>query len=118
MHKIFLSVATMIVTRFLMKVVDRIQNPQVPSREELHEEVLRKKRAYEESRRAEPKVNVKLMSTPRSPDAWLANIATVDELADKYREFSAQFKEPCEGSALRSSNSQADAMAMAPRRFA
>lgn len=108
MKNLFTAVATMIVTRFVMKVVDRIKNPPVPSREELHEEVLRKKRAYEERRRAQPKIDVRLASTPRSPDAWLANIATVSELADRYKEFSAQLKEnipepkePCDGAALR-----------------
>ena len=102
MKNIFTAVATMIVTRFLMKVVDRIKNPQVPSREELHEEVLRKKRAYEERRRLQPKIDVRLASTPRSPDSWLANIATVSDFADRYKEFVAsEFKEPCDGAALR-----------------
>ena len=108
MHKIFLAVSSMIVTRFMMKVVDRIKNPPVPTREELHEEVLRKKRAYDERRRLQPKVDVRFASTPRSPDAWLANIGTVSELADRYREFSSQLdenipapKEPCDRAALR-----------------
>lgn len=108
MKNLFKVVATMIVTRFVMKVVDRIKNPPVPSREELNEEFIRKKRAYEERRRAQPKIDVRFASTPRSPDAWLANIATVSELADRYKEFSSQFKEnipepkePCDRAALR-----------------
>ena len=99
MHKIFLAVSSMIVTRFIMKAVDRIKNP--PTREELlHEEVLRKKREYDERRRDQPKVNVRLASTPRSPDAWLANIATVDEFA-KQRQ---NIPEPCDGAAIGSCN--------------
>ena len=101
MKKIFTSVATIIVTRFIMQVIDRIKNPQVPTREELlHEEVLRKKREYDERRRDQPKVNVRLASTPRSPDAWLANIATVDEFA-KQRQ---NIPEPCDGAAIGSCN--------------
>lgn len=42
MKKIFTAIATVIVTRFIMKVIDRVKNPPVPTREELHEEVLRK----------------------------------------------------------------------------
>lgn len=53
MKKIFLSVATVIVTRFVLKVVDRVQNPPVITREELlHQEILRKKREYEQRRQA------------------------------------------------------------------
>lgn len=100
MKKIFLSVATAIVTRFILKVVDRIKNPPVPTREELHEEVLRKKREYEQRRRLEPKVNVRFESTPRSPDAWLANIGTVGEMAAQYKGI-PEPKEPCDGAALR-----------------
>ena len=65
MKKIFTSVATMIVTSFIMRVIDRIKNPQETSREELHEELLRKKQAYEEQKRARPLYG----STPRGKDA-------------------------------------------------
>lgn len=41
----------MIVTRFIMRVVDRIKNPPITTRDELHEEVLRRKQAYEEHRK-------------------------------------------------------------------
>lgn len=101
MHKIFLAVSSMIVTRFIMKAVDRIKNPQVPTREELHEEVLRKKREYDERRRAQPKIDVRFASTPRSPDAWLSNIATVSEFAAQYKENIPAPKEPCDRAALR-----------------
>lgn len=58
MKKIFTAIATIIVTRFVIKMVDRIKNPPMPTREELHEEMLRKKRAYEERLTAELKVNI------------------------------------------------------------
>ena len=54
MKKIFTALVTVIVTQFIMKVVDRIKNPPVPTRDELHEEVLRKKRAYDEMVRNRP----------------------------------------------------------------
>lgn len=57
MKKIFTALAAIIVTRFIIKTVDRIKNPPIPTREELHEEVLRKKRAYER-RLAELKLNI------------------------------------------------------------
>lgn len=44
MKNIFTILATVIVTRFIMKTVDRIKNPPMPTKEELHEELLRKKR--------------------------------------------------------------------------
>lgn len=109
MKNIFLSVATVIVTRFIMKVINRVKNPPVPTHEELlHQEILRKKREYEQRRQdyelrrsAPPKVDVRFASTPRSPDAWLANIGTVGEMAERYRENIPEPKEPCDGAALR-----------------
>lgn len=109
MKKIFLSVATVIVTRFFMKVVDRVKNPPVITREELlHQEILRKKREYEQRRQdyelrrgAQPKVDVRFASTPRSPDAWMANIGTVGEMVAQYKENIPEPKEPCDGAALR-----------------
>lgn len=97
MKKIFTAIATALVTHFIMKTVDKIKNPHIPSHEELHKEVLRKKRlyeelqyekrAYEESRRSEPKVNVHLRS--------------IGEFAAQYRENVSLPKEPCDGAALR-----------------
>ena len=77
MKKIFTAIATIIVTRFIIKMVDRIKNPPMPTREELHEEMLRKKRAYEE-RRFAPKVN-----------------------GARFKENIPEPKEPCDGAALR-----------------
>lgn len=77
MKKIFTAIATIIVTRFIIKMVDRIKNPPMPTREELHEEMLRKKRAYEE-RRFSPKVN-----------------------GARFKENIPEPKEPCDGAALR-----------------
>lgn len=52
MKKIFTALATVIVTRFIMKAVDRIKNPPMPTKEELHEELLRKKREADRMRNA------------------------------------------------------------------
>ena len=109
MKKIFLSVATVIVTRFIMKVVNRVKNPPVPTREELlHEEILRKKREYEQRRQdyelrrgAQPKVDVRFASTPRSADAWMASIGTIGEMAAQYKQNIPEPKEPCDRAALR-----------------
>jgi len=106
MKKIFLSVATAIVTRFIMKVVDRIKNPPVFTREELHKEFekaerYRKKLEADRMRRLDPKVNVRFESTPRSADAWMASIGTVGELAAQYKQNIPEPKEPCDGVALR-----------------
>ena len=96
----------MIVTRFIMRVVDRIKNPPVFTREELRREYekaerYRKKLEADRMRRLDPKVNVRFESTPRSPDAWLANVATVSEFAAQYKENIPEPKEPCDGAALR-----------------
>ena len=105
MKKIFMSVATVIITRFIMKVVDRIKNPPVFTREELHKEFekaerYRKKLEADRMRRLDPKVNVRFESTPRSPDAWMASIGTIGELAAQYKGI-PEPKEPCDGAALR-----------------
>lgn len=78
MKKIFTAIATIIVTRFIIKMVDRIKNPPMPTREELHEEMLRKKRAYEERRFAGSKLN-----------------------GAKFKENIPEPKEPCDRAALR-----------------
>lgn len=95
----------MIVTRFIMRVVDRIKNPPVFTREELRKEFekaerYRKKLEADRMHRLEPKVNVMFESTPRSPDAWLSNIGTVGEFAAQYKGI-PEPKEPCDGAALR-----------------
>ena len=96
-----ISITSMLFTHFIMKVVDRIKNPPIPTREELHEEMLRKKQEYEKLRRLDPKVNVRFESTPRSPDAWLGSIGTVGEFAAQYKENIPPPKEPCDHAALR-----------------
>ena len=96
-----IAITSILLTHFIMKVVDRIKNPPVPTREELHEEMLRKKQEYEKRRRLDPKVNVRFESTPRSPDAWMGNIGTVGEFAAQYKENIPPPKEPCDHAALR-----------------
>lgn len=105
MKKIFTALATMIVTRFVMKTIDRIKNPPIPSREDLHEEVLRKKREYD-ARRNTRSVRPVFESTPRSPEAWLAKIGTVSDLESRYNELAKvpAPMEPCDGAALRASS--------------
>ena len=101
MHKIFLSAATMIVTRFIMKVIDRIKNPEELRKEYEKAERYRKKLEADRMRRLDPKVNVRFESTPRSPDTWLGNIGTVGEFAAQYKENIPPPKEPCDHAALR-----------------
>lgn len=104
MKKIFISVSTMIstmiVTHFIVRVIDRIKNPEELRREYEKAERYRKKLEADRMRRAEPKVNVRFESTPRSPDAWMANIGTVSEMAAQYKGI-PEPKEPCDGAALR-----------------
>lgn len=100
MHKIFLSVATMIFTGFLMKSYKKLHE-----KPETKEEVYRRMKAEYDRRRAEARpVIAKLdsISTPRDGEKWMASIGTVQQMRD----------------ALRPSNDQCDAMAMAPGRFA
>lgn len=101
MKNFFLAVCSAIITSFVMKVIDRIKNPPLHDNEELHKEVLRKKRAYEEERRLRNNVGVLHASTPRSADAWLSNIGTVGEMAKLYKENIPAPKEPCDHAALR-----------------
>lgn len=101
MKNFFLAVCSAIITSFVMKVIDRIKNPPLNESEELHKEVLRKKRAYEEERRLRQKVNVRYASTPRSSDAWLSSIGTVSEMASQYKEHIPAPKEQCDHAALR-----------------
>lgn len=101
MKKIFLSVATAIVTRFILKVVDRIKHPEELRKEFEKAEYYRKKLEADRMRRLDPKVNVRFESTPRSPDAWLGSIDTVGEFAAQYKENIPPPKEPCDHAALR-----------------
>ena len=105
MKKIFMSVATMIVTHFIVRVIDRIKNPEELRKEFEKAERYRKKLEADRMRRADPKVNVRFESTPRSPDAWLANIGTVSEMAAQYKENIPSPKESCDGAALRPASS-------------
>ena len=100
MKKIFTAIATVIVTHFIMKTVEKIKHPHIPTREELHEEMLRKKREYEERRRAEPKMN--------------AHLRSIGEFAAQYRESVPPPKEPCDGAALRPRMDMATASNFAP----
>lgn len=104
MEKIFISVSTMIstmiVTHFIVRVIDRIKHPEELRKEFEKAERYRKKLEADRMRRAEPKVNVRFESTPRSPDAWMANIGTVGEMAAQYKGI-PEPKEPCDGAALR-----------------
>ena len=100
MHKIFLSVVSMIFTGFLMKSYRKLHE-----KPETKEEVYRRMRAEYEARRAAARPVVAKMdsiSTPRDGAKMMAAIGTVQQMRD----------------ALRPSPDQADAMVMAPGRFA
>lgn len=100
MHKIFLSVASMIFTGFIMKSYKKLRE-----KPETKEEVYRRMKAEYDRRRAEARpVMAKLdtISTPRDGEKWMASIGTIQQMRD----------------ALRPSNDQCDAMSMAPGRFA
>lgn len=90
----------MIFTGFLMKSYKKLHE-----KPETKEEVYRRMKAEYDRRRAEARpVIAKLdsISTPRDGEKWMASIGTVQQMRD----------------ALRPSNDQCDAMAMAPGRFA
>lgn len=107
----------MIVTRFIMRVIDRIRNPEELRKEYekaeryrkkleadrmheelLHEEVLRRKQEYEALHAARPTIaKLDSISTPRDGAKMMAAIGSVQQMRD----------------ALRHSPDQADAMAMA-----
>ena len=102
MHKIFLSVASMIVTHFLQKAYRKITEQPTIDKDEIYRQM--KKAEYDARRAAARPVIAKLdsISTPRDGEKWMASIGTVQQMRD----------------ALRPSPDQADAMAMAPGRFA
>ena len=102
MHKIFLSVASMIVTHFLQKAYRKITEQPTIDKEEIYRQM--KKAEYDARRAAARPVIAKLdaISTPRDGEKWMVSIGTVQQMRD----------------ALRPSPDQCDAMAMAPGRFA
>ena len=100
MHKIFLSVASMIFTGFIIKSYKKLRE-----KPETKDEIYRRMKAQYDRRRAEARpVIAKLdaISTPRDGAKMMAAIGSVQQMRD----------------ALRPSPDQADAMAMAPGRFA
>lgn len=101
MHKIFLAVASMIVTHFLQKAYRKITEQPTIDKDEIYRQM--KKAEYDARRAAARPVIAKLdsISTPRDSDKWMASIGTVQQMRD----------------ALRHSPDQADAMALALRRF-
>lgn len=99
MHKIFLAVSSMIVAGFLMKSWKKLHE-----QPETKEEIYRRMEAEHEALRAAARPTIAKMdviSTPRDGAKWMASIGTVQQMRD----------------ALRPSNYQCDAMAMAPGRF-
>lgn len=90
MKKIFTAIATIIVTRFIIKAVDRITHPEELRKEYEKAEQYRKKLEADRMRRLDPKVN-----------AWMGNIGTVGEMAAQYKENIPPPKEPCDHAALR-----------------
>ena len=99
MHKIFLAVSSMIVAGFLMKSWKKLNE-----KPETKEEVYRRMKAEYEARRAAARpVIAKLdaISTPTDGANMMSAIDTLQQMRD----------------ALRPSNDQCDAMAMAPVRF-
>ena len=102
MHKIFLAVSSMIVTHFLQKAYRKITEQPTIDKDEIYRQM---KKAEYDARRAAARLviaNLDSFSTPRDGEKWMASIGTVQQMRD----------------ALRPSNDQCDAMAMAPGRFA
>lgn len=100
MHKIFLSVASMIVTHFLQKAYRKLHE-----KPETKEEVYRRMKAEYDRRRAEARpvvAKLERISMPPELDKFMASIGTVQQLRDALR--------PCNLDGC-------DAMAMAPGRF-
>lgn len=96
MHKIFLAVASMIVTHFLQKAYRKITEQPTIDKDEIYRQM--KKAEYDARRAAARPVIAKLdsISTPRDGEKWMASIGTIQQMRD----------------ALRPSNDQADAMPM------
>lgn len=102
MNKIFLAISSMIITHFFQKAYRKITEKPVIDKDEIYRQM--KKAEYDARRAAARPVIAKLdsISTPRDSEKWMASIGTIQQMRD----------------ALRPSNDQADAMAMAPGRFA
>lgn len=101
MHKIFLSVASMIFTGFLMKSYKKLRE-----KPETKEDVYRRMKAEYDRRRVEARpvvAKLERISMPPELDKFMASIGTVQQLRDALR--------PCNLDGC-------DAMAMAPGRFA
>lgn len=101
MHKIFLSIVSMIFTGFLMKSYKKLQE-QPDTKEELYR---RRRAEYEALRASARPIIAKLdaIYTPRDGEKWMASIGTVQQMRDALRPKRAV--DVC------------DAMAMAPGRF-
>jgi hypothetical protein len=122
MNKIFLSVASMIVTHFILKIMDKVKG-RGPTKEDLYRQM---KAEYEARRRAEHDAiqahlaeflnenppgsrftecaeRINVISTPRDGDRLMGAIGTVSELEEALRPVRAV--DGC------------DALAMAPGRF-
>lgn len=100
MNKIFLAVSSMIVACFLMKSWKKLHEKPMDK-----EEVYRRMKAEYDRRRAEARPTIAKLdaiSTPRDGANMMSAIDTLQQMRD----------------ALRPSNDQCDAMAMAPGRFA
>lgn len=102
MHKIFLSVASMIVAGFLMKSYKKLREKPI-DKEEIYRKM--KKAEYDARRAAARPTIAKLdaVSTPMDGAKLMARLGTISELEAALR--------PCRAV------DQADAMALAPRRF-
>ena len=101
MNRIFLAVASMICTHFVMKVYDKLtQEP--PTKEEIYRKMkaeweLRKRAEHDAIQAHIMQNHIMAVSTPRDGNMLLNSIWTVQQMRD----------------ALRPSNDQCDAMAMA-----
>lgn len=101
MNKLFLAIASMVITHFLQKVYRKITEKSTVDREEVYRQM--KKAEYERRRAAARSTTEKLNlnSTPRDGAKFMATIGSIQQMREE----------------LRPSNDQVDAMAMAPRRF-
>lgn len=104
MHKIFLAVASMIVTHFLQKAYRKITEKPTIDKNEIYRQM--KKAEYDARRAAARPVIAKLdsISTPRDGEKWMASIGDIQQMRDALSPC-----RPVDG---------CDAMAMAPGRFA
>ena len=100
MKKLFTSIATMIITHFIMKAYKKITSSNDPS--ELKREVDRKRQEWERRQR-DTRIHPRFESTPRSPDAWLSQIGSIPKP-----------KEPCDGAAIRACGDMATASNFEP----